>query len=77
MVEKETSNEEKIGFHKGSLSVLAKEKEELQRIVSIVEQLMQMHLKALSDLGVDVTKEREAVSQKEIKKPNTPIEDLI
>ena len=40
-------NEETIGFHKGALSTLSKEREELVRMIGIVEQLMQMHLKAL------------------------------
>ena len=34
------SKEEQIGFHKGSLSTLAKEREEMIRILQIVEQLM-------------------------------------
>ncbi|MBI4440738.1 hypothetical protein HY639_01080 [Candidatus Woesearchaeota archaeon] len=51
------SKEEQIGFHKGSLATLAKEREELVRILRIVEQLMQMHIKALQDLGVDLAKE--------------------
>ncbi len=56
-MEKKPSNEEQIGFHKGSLSTLAKEREELGRILGIVEQLMHMHIKALKDLGVDIGKE--------------------
>jgi len=57
------ANEEKIGFHKGSLATLAKEREELLKMVNIVEQLMQMHVKALKDLGVDL--EAEAKKAKE------------
>ena len=48
------SREEQVGFHKGSLSTLAKEREELLRILSIVEQLMQMHVGALKDMGIDL-----------------------
>ncbi len=55
MAEK-ASREEQVGFHKGSLSTLAKEREELARMLSIVEQLMQMHVKALKELGVDLEK---------------------
>ncbi len=55
----EASKEEQIGFHKGALSTLAKEREEMQKIVQVVEQLMQMHVKALKDLGVDLAKEAE------------------
>ena len=46
--------DETIGFHKGSLSTLIKEREELSRILSIVDQLINAHKKALSDLGVDL-----------------------
>lgn len=48
------SKDEQIGFHKGALSTLAKEREEMQKILGIVEQLMQMHIKALKDHGVDL-----------------------
>ena len=71
----EESKEERIGFHKGSLSVLAKEREEMMRILSIVEQLMQMHVGELQKLGVDLTKEVEKAKQKVQKKP--PIEELL
>jgi len=57
MAEKEAPKEEQIGFHKGALSTLAKERQELTRIVQIVEQLMKLHVKALQELGVDLTKE--------------------
>ena len=63
----QASPEEQIGFHKGSLSTLAKEREEFTRILGIVEQLMQMHVKALKDLGIDLTQEVE----------KKPIEDLV
>jgi len=53
---KDSSKDEQIGFHKGSLATLAKEREEMQKILSIVEQLMQMHIKALKELGVDLEK---------------------
>lgn len=52
----EASKDEQVGFHKGALSTLAKEREEMQKILGIVEQLMQMHIKALKDLGVDLEK---------------------
>ena len=50
----QASNEEQIGFHKGALATLAKEREEMMKILQIVEQLMQMHIKGLKDLGVDL-----------------------
>ncbi len=49
--------DEQIGFHKGALTTLAKERQELSRLLQIVEQLMQAHLKALKELGVDLEKE--------------------
>ena len=54
---KEASKDEQIGFHKGALTTLAKEREEMMKIFSIVEQLMQMHIKRLQELGVDLQQE--------------------
>ena len=54
---KDINKDEQIGFHKGALTTLAKEREEMLKILSIVEQLMQMHIKNLQDLGVDLQKE--------------------
>jgi len=51
------SKEEQIGFHKGALTTLAKERQELARMLQIVEQLMQVHLKGLKELGVDLEAE--------------------
>lgn len=56
---------EKIGYHKGSLETLIKERSELVRLVSIVEALIKMHVKALKDEGVDVGKELKAKEGKE------------
>jgi len=73
---KKASKEEMIGFHKGALTTLAKERQEMAKILSIVEQLMQMHIKSSQELGVDLTKEVEK-EKKPIKKPKAPIEDII
>ena len=64
----ETNKDEIIGFHKGSISTLIKERQELARIVSVIDQLLSMHLKALKDLGVDITAETKEVKQAEEKK---------
>ncbi len=58
------TNEEQIGFHKGALTTLAKERQEMVRILQIVEQLMQAHLKALKDMGVDLEAEAKKVTDK-------------
>lgn len=50
-------NDEQIGFHKGALATLAKEREEMAKILGVVEQLMKLHIKALKDLGVDLEAE--------------------
>jgi thiaminase len=70
---KETSKDEQIGFHKGALSTLAKEREEMIKILQIVEQLMQMHIKALKELGVDLEK----IAKEAKKGKKKPIEDLV
>jgi thiaminase len=82
MVKKEespkASNEEQVGFHKGALATLAKEREEMQKILAIVEQLMQMHIKALKELGVDLEKAaKEAVAAQKEKKDSKKIEELL
>ena len=73
------SKEEQIGFHKGSLSTLAKEREEMIRILQIVEQLMQMHIKGLKELGVDLeaaAKEAQGKPEKQ-KKQTKPIDEML
>jgi len=67
------SKEEQIGFHKGSLSTLAKERQEMMRILGVVEQLMQMHLNELKNLGVDLEK----IAKEAKKKEKKPIEDIV
>ena len=73
------NKDEQIGFHKGSLSTLAKEREEFTRILGIVEQLMQMHMSALKELGVDMeSMAKDAEKQIEaVKSKKKPIEDIL
>lgn len=68
---KKTTKDEQIGFHKGALSTLAKERQELMKILQIVEQLMQMHIKSLKELGVDLEKIAKKAKEKK------PIEDIV
>jgi len=51
------ANEEVIGFHKGALTTLVKERQELLKMIQMVEQIIQMHIKSLQELGVDLEKE--------------------
>ena len=55
--------EETIGFHKGALSTLIKEREELARMISIVDQLIQAHKKGLEDLGVNLEQKQEKIEE--------------
>ncbi len=74
----EVSKEEQIGFHKGALTTLAKEREEMLKILNIVEQLMQMHIKGLKELGVDLEKvAKEAQKTVKPSKKKKPIEDMV
>ncbi|GIU69928.1 MAG: hypothetical protein KatS3mg002_1164 [Candidatus Woesearchaeota archaeon] len=73
----ESSKEEQIGFHKGALSTLSKERAELARLLQIVEQLMQMHVAALNQLGVDLTKEVQQMKEEKIQSKKKPIEEVL
>ncbi|MBD3208953.1 hypothetical protein GF367_00860 [Candidatus Woesearchaeota archaeon] len=76
--EEPTSKEEQIGFHKGALSTLAKERQELSRILQIVEQLMQMHIGELKEIGVDLQAQAEGQGEETTpKKDKKPIEDIL
>jgi len=74
----QSSKDEQVGFHKGSLMTLSKERAELMRILGIVEQLMQMHASALNELGVKLDAEAQAaVSPQQAKPKKPPIEDIL
>ncbi|MBC8434898.1 hypothetical protein H8D91_00140 [archaeon] len=79
MVKKEESKAEQIGFHKGALTTLAKEREEMMKILQIVEQLMQMHIKGLKELGVDLQDQAKEVktSPKNKSISTKKIEDIL
>ena len=77
MTKNDESAPEKIGFHKGSLSVLTKEREEMLRILQIVEQLMQMHVKELKALGVDLIADAKHQQGTKQLKGKKPIEEVL
>tara|TARA_Y100000310_G_C20503314_1_gene725128 strand:+ start:587 stop:799 length:213 start_codon:yes stop_codon:yes gene_type:complete len=60
------ANEELIGYHKGALSTLSKERQELSKMVGVVDQFIKMHMEELKKLGVDL--EAEAKKQQETAK---------
>ncbi len=75
--QKQINKDEQIGIHKGALSTLAKEREELARIISVVEQLMQMHITALKELGIDIEAQAKAAVEAAKKQQASKIEDRI
>lgn len=73
----ENKNSELIGFHKGSLATLAKEKEEFEKTLSIVNQLMMYHLNELKKLGIDLTKQMNNPAIKQAEKSKDKLDELI
>jgi argininosuccinate synthase len=47
------SEEQEIGFHKGAVSTLMAERNELVKMLGNVEAIVQMHIKRLKELGVN------------------------
>jgi tagatose-1,6-bisphosphate aldolase len=54
MTNENISKEEQIGIHKGALSVLAIEQQEFMKLLQVIQQQIQGHVKALKELGVDL-----------------------
>ena len=66
MAETKMPKEEQIGFHKGALDTLIKERQELYRLLTIVDTLLKAHVQALHHLGVKITKKEEKGLEKKI-----------
>ncbi len=67
------ANEEIIGFHKGALSTLSKERQELVKMVGVVDQFIQMHMDELKKLGVDLEEEaKKAQAEMDKQQQSTP-----
>ena len=75
MTKNGSNKDEQVGFHKGALATLSKEREEMLKILNIVEQLMQMHIKELKDLGVDLA--AQAKDEPKKMKGKKAIEDVL
>lgn len=71
------SKDEQIGFHKGALTTLSKERLELGKLVQITEQLMQAHVKALKDLGVDIEAEAKKAMEQLKKQKGKKLDEKI
>ena len=55
---KEVSKEERIGYHKGCLTTLLGERNELIKLVQTTENLVQAHIKELEKLGVKIATDK-------------------
>lgn len=60
--------DEQIGFHKGSIDTLLKERQELVRIITVIDQLLKAHAGALHQLGVKISQSKEEKLEKALKK---------
>ncbi len=67
------ANEETIGFHKGAVDTLLKERQELSKILSIVEHYLKAHIEELKKLGVDIESEyKQAQDAAQAQQPQQP-----
>jgi len=69
--------QEEIGYHKGAVETLLKEKKELSRLLNIVEQLIQMHAGALKEEGIDIQAQQDKKEDSGKGNEKPPIEDLL
>ena len=60
---KDMERQEKIGFHKGSIVTLVNERNELLKIVAIVESLIKAHTEELRKMGVKVGEKKNLEGQ--------------
>lgn len=68
----QVSKEEQIGFHKGSITTLLKEREEMVKIVTIVDSLLKAHLDALQKLGVNIQVQQQPAGQPQAAPKSAP-----
>jgi hypothetical protein len=59
------AHDEEIGFHKGAVTTLLKERQEFVRMIGIIDALLKAHSEALQKLGVGIgTKTEEKPKKK-------------
>ncbi|MDD5181660.1 MAG: hypothetical protein PHC66_00645 [Candidatus Nanoarchaeia archaeon] len=56
--------EEQIGFHKGAINTLLKERQEMVRIITVIDQLLKAHASGLQQLGIKIGKTEEKKLEK-------------
>ncbi|MBT3691262.1 hypothetical protein HOG16_03410 [Candidatus Woesearchaeota archaeon] len=59
------ANEEIIGYHKGALATLSKERQELAKMVGVVDQFIKMHIEELKKLGIDLEEEAKKAQEQQ------------
>lgn len=64
----EMSKQEQVAFHRGALQTLAGEQGELIKLINATQQLSQMHISALKQLGVDYIAEIKKMQEEMQKK---------
>jgi hypothetical protein len=50
------AHDEEIGFHKGAVTTLLKERQEFVRMIGIIDALLKAHSEALQKLGIGTEK---------------------
>ena len=68
------ANEEIIGFHKGSLAVLVKERQELLKMAGTVDQIIKAHIDELKKYGIDLEEEAKKVEMQQMQEKPRSIE---
>lgn len=53
------AKDEEIGFHKGAVTTLLKERQEFVRMIGIIDALLKAHSEALQKLGVGLASKEE------------------
>jgi len=78
MEQPKMSKDETMGFHKGALATLSKEREELIKMLNMVEQIMKMHVEELKKHGIDLEAEAKKVQEamKKAQEPKKTDEDI-
>lgn len=77
MTTTKTQKEEQIGVHKGALSVLVMEQQEFVKLLQIVQQQIDGHVKALKELGVDLQAEAKKVQEQQAKSSKGDLNDRL
>jgi hypothetical protein len=62
------AKDEEIGFHKGAITTLLKERQEMIRLIGIIDALLKAHSEALQKLGINLEAPKEEAPKARKKK---------